>query len=755
MGPCSLALRRLFLLITCVLGVTAGWGCDSDPTPLPPPGKTPPDAARSSVEVSRSMGILANGEDAVTVTVTVRNADGTPLPEARVRLEVSGEGNVLTPASGKADTQGLLTATLVSTGTGMKRVTALVDTEAGTVVLDSQPVVEFAPVPPQSQAGRIIISEFRVLGSEFVELHNTTSADLDIQGFTFVNRAGQSVDIRAPSNPNGTAQTPVVVPAGGFLYGVANPSGAIPVDVGFVYGPPGTGFSLADTGDALSLHASPGRKLEDVVDFRVLVTHPDQPLAANAFVAFTGGSTQLAPDSLTAADNDTATRWCVRSDSAGAANRSCGVAVINEVFVDATGTDDGKTFLEIAGPGGALIGGAKLLDVEGKAPGAGALNTDGDISAGETDGEFVIPAGTRLPADGILLIADATSAGTTAVPHFVAGVDVLARDMDPENGGGDALLLVSSSGTLLDAVGYELTGANLDATTASNGLAMYEVATALYSPTGASLMRSTVSADTGRNRDDFRADPSPTPGLPNDTVSVTVASLSPDDAPALVGANEVLITGTDLTTGLKVQFGSRPEFGCIVTSPTTARCTAPDNANLVGRVDVKLTSPASVDVPPVVLTRAFTYTGSQNETDGEAEVDRCDLQAPGALTVKQNQMTDVIQGGLFELGITDVASGAPSGVLAEVGYGNETTDPRSNPTWKFFPASFDMKAGNDSAFAATFQAPTVDSPIRYSYTYRFSFDDGLHWTYCDLNGAGTNAGLSFEPGQLGVMTVMP
>ena len=38
-----------------------------------------------------------------------------------------------------------------------------------------------------------------------------------------------------------------------------------------------------------------------------------------------------------------------------------------------------------------------------------------------------------------------------------------------------------------------------------------------------------------------------------------------------------------------------------------------------------------------------------------------------------------------------------------------------------------------------------------------SFDEsrfeGLAWTYCDINGGGSNVGLVFETSQLGVMTI--
>ena len=43
----------------------------------------------------------------------------------------------------------------------------------------------------------------------------------------------------------------------------------------------------------------------------------------------------------------------------------------------------------------------------------------------------------------------------------------------------------------------------------------------------------------------------------------------------------------------------------------------------------------------------------------------------------------------------------------------------------------------------------------FSYTFRMSFDGGFNFTYCDLDGAGANAGLIFESTQLGAMLVNP
>ncbi|WP_224372515.1 IPT/TIG domain-containing protein [Hyalangium versicolor] len=619
------------------------------------------------------------------------------------------------------------------------------------------------PVTAASQRGRIILSEFSSLGAEFIELRNTTGADFDVHGFTLRNAAGQEVDIRAITDPNGTAGTPVTVPANGVLYGIPNPSGAIPVGTGFVYGAPGTSFALADAGDALALYAPSGGALEDAVDFRAFHTNPNTPMTASDFVGFAGSSTQLDDTVLTAADNDTATNWCVSfyghnvrgsriTHTMGALNGSCKVAVINEVLADPPGGDDGLGFMEIAGPGGSVIGGATITDIEGKGTGAGTANPFGS---------FTLPAGVRIPADGILLIADLYNSGLTGIPTYIPGVDVGNKALDFENLGGDAYQLISATGQLLDALGHDVTGANLDVAVAtSNGLAIYETGTALYPESGTvapSLARSPSSADTNNNRNDFQGDPSPTPGLPNDAVNLTVASMLPDDGPATAGAN-VTLTGTDFATGMTARFGNNGALLCVLQSSTQATCPTVANAGaVVSKVDVTLTNPAPIKVPNAVVVGGFTYTGTENETNNPNEADYCNLQFPSTFTVTKSTQTPLIYGQLYEAGITEPA-GAPFGWLAEVGYGAAGSNPTSSNTWRFFPASYNVQASNNDEFMGSFMAPSVTVLTNYAYTYRFSADNGLRWTYCDLNGAGSNSSptdLVFESSQLGVMTVTP
>ena len=403
--------------------------------------------------------------------------------------------------------------------------------------------------------------------------------------------------------------------------------------------------------------------------------------------------------------------------------------------------------------GGAVIGGGSA---------AGSLNTLGTVT---------LPAGTRIPADGILVIVDLNPDGrTTNIPNYTfrQGVDVGTTTLVFADGGGDAYQLINAAGTaLLDAVGQDPTGPTLDTNTATaNGLAIYETAVALTppspSPTWAvSLARSPASTDTGNNRNDFHVDPSPTPGAPNDAVSFTVTAITPDDTPAAAPqSTSITVTGTDFSPGIAVRTASAGvATNCsTVTSSTLAVCSVLPGTGPVGRINLTFVNPASVGVPNVVLANAFTYTGAENETDAALEADFCNLQFPASFSVVRNTQAPELYGRIYEAGVTE-PGGAPGGIMAEVGYGSYTgnpagpSDPRTSSSWRFFPANYNVQVSNDDEFRGSFIAPGITAT--YAYTFRFSQDGGLRWTYCDLDGAGSNTDLIFDFTRLGVMTVTP
>src|SRR5690606_12523638 len=132
------------------------------------------------------------------------------------------------------------------------------------------------------------------------------------------------------------------------------------------------------------------------------------------------------------------------------------------------------------------------------------------------------------------------------------------------------------------------------------------------------------------------------------------------------------------------------------------------------------------------------------------EADFCNLQFPGSFDTYGGQVGPSIFGRLFQSGITD-PPGAPPGWIVSLGFGPIGSDPRLLAGWHFVDAGYNTQVGNDDEYMATLVAPWVAAD--YAYTFRVSQDEGVSWTYCDLDGAGADAGLEFDSGMLGTMTV--
>ena len=141
----------------------------------------------------------------------------------------------------------------------------------------------------------------------------------------------------------------------------------------------------------------------------------------------------------------------------------------------------------------------------------------------------------------------------------------------------------------------------------------------------------------------------------------------------------------------------------------------------------------------------------QNEVGAPLELDYTVLQFPPTLSANPLATTGIVYGQVYDAGVTE-AAGAPATILAELGYGAAGSDPR-NSLWTWFSTSYNVQSGNNDEYQGTMIAPPL--PGTYSYTYRFSQDGGLTYTLADLDGAGANANLVFDPGVLGRLTVVP
>jgi len=172
--------------------------------------------------------------------------------------------------------------------------------------------------------------------------------------------------------------------------------------------------------------------------------------------------------------------WAALVAALSGAGPAAALPLLSEVFYDATGADDGQSFVELYGTPGTSLDGLVLEAVNG---------ADGSVT------HSLALAGAIGP-DGIFVVADQTSAGTTQV----AGADLLL-DFDFQNGP-DSVVLRSVS-AVLDALGY---GSFL-ATEVNAG----EGAPAVDPPAGQSVARRFANVDTDDNAIDFVAG-APTPG---------------------------------------------------------------------------------------------------------------------------------------------------------------------------------------------------------------------------------------------------
>jgi len=155
--------------------------------------------------------------------------------------------------------------------------------------------------------------------------------------------------------------------------------------------------------------------------------------------------------------------------------------LISELFYDAVGSDDGQSFVEISGVPGTVLDGFVLEGVNG---------SNGDV------GPSIALSGV-IGDDGLFVVADATSAGESAV----AGADLLAN-FDFQNGPDSVVL--RHGGAVVDALGYGVF--------AAGEIFAGEGSPAEDAPAGSSLARRFADLDRDDNALDFVVLATPTPG---------------------------------------------------------------------------------------------------------------------------------------------------------------------------------------------------------------------------------------------------
>ncbi len=264
----------------------------------------------------------------------------------------------------------------------------------------------------------------------------------------------------------------------------------------------------------------------------------------------------------------------------------------------------------------------------------------------------------------------------------------------------------------------------------------------------------------------------PTADLVQSTAPV---NMSGSNGKVLLSTGPVAVTGACPTSDARVvdfvgfgsancrEGGTTNSFNAPAPSTTTAifRDVAGCFDSNNNRADFFTGTPAPRNSASDPAFCACSTNGQLNESNEPDEADFCNVQDPHTVNVQRNGSTADIYGRIYEAGRTE-AAGAPAGVRAQLGYSRPGTSVMSN-NWAWFEAAWHVQTGdygNDDEYRAQIRyagsnSSTANNGNLYSYLYRFSFDDGLSWTYCDVNGAGANGGLDFDLANAGVMTVTP
>ncbi len=125
------------------------------------------------------------------------------------------------------------------------------------------------------------------------------------------------------------------------------------------------------------------------------------------------------------------------------------------------------------------------------------------------------------------------------------------------------------------------------------------------------------------------------------------------------------------------------------------------------------------------------------------------LQWPPSIehTISALNPTENIYGQVWIDGHTDLP-GPTEGLIAQVGFGPDGSDPDGNADWTWVDATFNVDVGNNDEFMGQLLPEAVGT---YDYAYRYSTTGGLMWVYADLDGTGNG----YDPGQAGDLTVLP
>ena len=204
---------------------------------------------------------------------------------------------------------------------------------------------------------------------------------------------------------------------------------------------------------------------------------------------------------------------------------------------------------------------------------------------------------------------------------------------------------------------------------------------------------------------------------------------------------------TSCTTSAAAATGTQPSAtasvarnlnGCTDTAKPSADFTIVSGAAIAPRSSAKLGTAAQF-----CSCDGTAGDGSVNGKGTAAgEIDLCNIQPPTSITPTHGAATPLA--GRF----TEATLPGGAVVKGQVGYGIASTDPLSQFVFTAGAANANCSGcgTNETEYTASLIAPAAGS---YSWLWRFSLDNGSHWTYCDIKGAGATAANPFDATNLG------
>lgn len=203
-------------------------------------------AANSTMVSNPTMGVVADGLETSTLTVTVLDANNNPVPGQTVTFAASGSNNTLTQPASVTDSSGQAVGSIATTLAETKTITATIDPGGTPVVVTSQPTVVFI-----SDASNIspTLSSVTVDIASGLSADDTAIATITVTLVDVLSNpvAGQTVQLAATGSGNTLTQPAMVTDVAGVASGTLSSALAETKTVTATIDPGGLDLLLTDT----------------------------------------------------------------------------------------------------------------------------------------------------------------------------------------------------------------------------------------------------------------------------------------------------------------------------------------------------------------------------------------------------------------------------------------------------------------------------------------------------------------------------